>query len=149
MTNLVKFNSVPFERTFNSLVDDFFTEIPTLFKTEFNQPATKGYAPANITENEKGYQLEVAAPGYDKSDFSIKADDKLLVISAEKKTTESTETGKNLRKEFHLRSFKRTFTLDNKIDASKIEARYVNGILIVTLGRKEETKAASKSIEVQ
>ncbi|WP_317235924.1 Hsp20/alpha crystallin family protein [Niabella hibiscisoli] len=54
-----------------------------------------------------------------------------------------------MRKEFQLRSFKRTFTIDNKIDSEKINARFVNGILIVTLQRKEEAKAASKDIEVQ
>lgn len=148
MTN-VKFNGVPFERTFTSLVDDFFTEIPALFKTEVNQPNIKGHAPVNINETQNTYQIEVAAPGYEKSDFKINIDNNLLVISAENKVAEKSETVKNIRKEFHLRSFKRTFTIDNKIDTEKIDAKYVNGILIVTLARKEENKSASKDIEVQ
>lgn len=148
MTN-VKFNGVPFERTFTSLVDDFFTEIPTLLKTEVNKPNIKGHAPVNISEHDKSYTIEVVAPGYDKTDFKINIENDLLTISAEKKAEENTETGKSIRKEFHLRSFKRTFTIDNKIDTDKIDAKYVNGILIVTLQRKEEAKAASKDIEVQ
>lgn len=148
MTN-VKFNGVPFERTFTSLVDDFFTEIPGLLKTEVAKPNIKGHAPVNITEHENEYQIEVVAPGYDKSDFKIKVEDNILTISAEKKAEEQKESGKSIRKEFQLRSFKRTFTIDNKIDSEKINARFVNGILIVTLQRKEEAKAASKDIEVQ
>lgn len=148
MTN-VKFNGVPFERTFTSLVDDFFTEVPALLKTEVSKHNIKSHVPVNITENENEYQIEVVAPGYEKSDFNISVENNLLVISAEKKEEEKTEAGKSIRKEFHLRSFKRTFTIDNKIDTEKIAAKYVNGILIVTLQRKEEAKAASKNIEVQ
>ncbi|WP_460686262.1 Hsp20/alpha crystallin family protein [Niabella aquatica] len=148
MTN-VKFNGVPFERTFTSLVDDFFTEMPALLKTEAAKPNIKGHAPVNITENENEYQIEVIAPGYEKADFKISVENNLLTIAAEKKEEEQAGTGKNIRKEFYLRSFKRTFTIDNKIDTEKIAAKYVNGILIVTLQRKEEAKAASKDIEVQ
>jgi len=148
MTN-VKFNSIPFERTFTSLVDDFFTEIPGLLKTEVNKPDIKGHAPVNITETESNYQIEVVAPGYEKTDFKISLENNLLSISAERKTEEKSETGKSIRKEFHLRSFKRTFTIDNKIDSENVDAKYVNDILIVTLQRKEEQKATSKDIEVQ
>lgn len=148
MTN-VKFNGVPFERTFTSLVDDFFTEIPTLLKTEVNQPNIKGHAPVNIVEKENAYHIEVVAPGYEKADFKINVDNNILTISADKKAEEKVENEKSIRKEFHLRSFKRTFTIDNKIDTDKIDAKYVNGILIVTLQRKDEAKAASKHIEVQ
>lgn len=149
MTN-VKFNGVPFERTFTSLVDDFFTEIPGLLKTEVNRPNIKGHVPVNITENENDYQIDVVAPGYEKTDFKINVENNLLTISAEKKEEKNTnQQSKNIRKEFHLRSFKRTFTVDNKIDTEKIVAKYVNGILMVILQRKEEDKAASKDIEVQ
>ncbi|WP_262919107.1 Hsp20/alpha crystallin family protein [Niabella hibiscisoli] len=84
MTN-VKFNGVPFERTFTSLVDDFFTEIPGLLKTEVAKPNIKGHAPVNITEHENEYEIEVVAPGYDKSDFKIKVENNILTISAEKR----------------------------------------------------------------
>jgi len=148
MTN-VKFNGVPFERTFTSLVDDFFTEIPGLLKTEVNKTNIKGHVPVNITEHENSYEIEVVAPGYDKADFKISVENNILTVSAEKKAEDQKENGKSIRKEFQLRSFKRTFTIDNKIDSEKISARFVNGILIVTLQRKEEAKAASKDIEVQ
>ncbi len=148
MTN-VKFNSRPFERTLSSLVDDFITEMPAILKTEVKSPELKGHAPVNIIEKENEYEIDVVAPGFDKTDFKINLDKNLLTISAEKTREEAVENEKSIRKEFHFRSFKRSFTIDEKIDTEKIEAKYVNGILKVTLARKEEAKSASKDIEIQ
>lgn len=148
MTN-VKSNGVPFERTLTSLFDDFFTEVPALLKTDVKQPNYRGHAPVNISETEDAYLIDVVAPGYEKTDFKINLDKNILSISAENKTEETSENNKNLRKEFHLRSFKRTFTIDHTIDTEQIEAKYVNGILKVSLNKKEKEKAASKDIEIQ
>lgn len=148
MTN-VKSNGVPFERTLTSLFDDFFTEVPALLKTDVKQPNYRGHAPVNISETEDAYLIDVVAPGYEKTDFKINLDKNILSISAENKTEATSENNKNLRKEFHLRSFKRTFTIDHTIDTEQIEAKYVNGILKVSLNKKEKEKAASKDIEIQ
>ena len=59
------------------------------------------------------------------------------------------ETEKEIRKEYSYRSFKRSFTLDEKIDGNAIEAKYVNGVLTLNLPRKEEVKTASKDISIQ
>lgn len=146
MTN-VKFNGTPFERTLTSLVDDFITDIPALFKTEVKKPAY-GFVPVNITEKENEYQIEVVAPGFEKSDFKISLDQQILSIAVDKKEEASSAAEKNIRKEFRTRSFKRTFTVNDKVDTDKIEAKYVNGILIVTIQKKETVKTASKDIEV-
>ena len=148
MTN-VKSNGVPFERTLTSLFDDFFTEVPALLKTDVKQPNYRGHAPVNISETEDAYLIDVVAPGYEKTDFKINLDKNILSISAENKTEANSENNKNLSKEFHLRSFKRTFTIDHTIDTEQIEAKYVNGILKVSLNKKEKEKAASKDIEIQ
>ncbi len=148
MTN-VKSNGIPFERTLTSLFDDFFTEVPSLLKTEVKQPNYRGHAPVNISETDNAYVLDVVAPGYEKTDFSINLDKNILSISAESKTEETAENSKSIRREFQLRTFKRTFTLDHTIDTDAIEARYVNGILKVTLNKKEKAKTASKDIEIQ
>lgn len=150
----VKFNRKPFEGSFNSLVDDFFTELPTLFKNDFNEAERKGFAPVNVKETDKAYQLEVVAPGFDKSDFKIKLDDTLLTISVEKKNeikedSDNSQNPKIIRKEYSYRSFKRSFTLDEKIDATNIEASYVNGVLSLNLPKKEEVKAAATEIAIK
>lgn len=146
--NNLKFNRTPFERTLNSLMDDFITEMPGLLKTEIKSPNIKGFVPVNIIEKESHYQIEVVAPGFEKTDFKINLDQQTLTISVEKPEAETPHSEKNIRKEFYLRGFKRSFTIDNKVDTDTIEAKYVNGILIVSIQKKEINKTASKDIEV-
>ena len=148
MTNL-KFNVVPFERTLSNLFDDFFTVMPSVLKKDVSNTGMKGFAPVNIVEKDNLYQVDIVAPGFEKTDFKINLDNNLLTISAEKKEEVNEETEKNIRKEYHFRSFKRSFTLDEKINQEKIDAKYVNGILKLELGKKEEAKAASKDIVIQ
>ncbi|MGB5027356.1 MAG: Hsp20 family protein, partial [Chitinophagaceae bacterium] len=96
----VKFNSRPFEGTFNNLVDDLFTELPVLFKNDFNNTERKGTIPVNVKETEKSYQLEVVAPGFEKSDFKVNMEQDLLTISAEKKSEVKDENEKYIRREY-------------------------------------------------
>ncbi|MEI9934231.1 MAG: Hsp20/alpha crystallin family protein [Ferruginibacter sp.] len=79
----------------------------------------------------------------------MKLDGNLLSISAEKKEEVKDETNKVVRKEFSYKSFKRSFTVDEKIESSNINAKYENGILKVELPKKEIVKAASKDITIQ
>lgn len=149
-----KFSRRPFEATFNSFVDDLFSDVPVFFKNDKSQSPGKGFVPVNIKESEKSYNIDVVAPGFDKSDFKINLDQDILTISAEVKDEVKTDSDgrkdeKEIRKEYQFRSFQRSFTLDEKIDAAAIEAKYVNGILTLNLPKKEEVKTASKEINVQ
>ncbi len=142
----VKFNRRPFEGTFNNLVDDLFAEFPVLYKNEQNW---KGTVPVNIKETDKNYSIEVVAPGFEKTDFKVNLDQQLLTISAEKKNEVKEENEKQIRKEYSYRSFKRSFTLDEKTDGNNIDAKYVNGVLTLNLPKKEEVKPAVKEINIQ
>ncbi|MES1221144.1 MAG: Hsp20/alpha crystallin family protein [Bacteroidota bacterium] len=145
----VKFSRRPFEAPFSNLVDGFFTELPAVFKNEFNYSERKGNTPVNVKETEKSYLLEVVAPGFEKTDFKINLDQDLLTISAEKKSEVKEETQKEIRKEYQFRSFKRSFTLDEKIDATKIDANYINGVLTLNLPKKETVKASALEISIK
>ncbi|MDP4264860.1 MAG: Hsp20/alpha crystallin family protein [Bacteroidota bacterium] len=149
----VKFSRRPFETTINSFVDDLFSEIPVFFKNDNNPSRGNSFAPVNIKESEKNYSIEVIAPGFDKTDFKVNLDQDTLTISAEKKSetkNDSDQEGeKEIRKEYEYRSFQRSFTLDEKIDAAGIEAKYVNGVLTLNLPKKAEVKTASKEISIQ
>lgn len=147
MTN-VKFISKPFEGTFNNLVDNFFSELPGLLKNDFNNIDKKGFVPVNVKETAKSYLMEVVAPGFEKTDFKINLDQNLLTVSAEKNEEVKNETEKQIRREYNYRSFKRSFTIDEKIDATKIEASYVNGVLTLNLPKKEEVKASATEIKI-
>lgn len=145
----VKLNRKPNERSFDNFVDSFFSELPDLFAKDFNGLETKGSVPVNVKETAEGYQLEVVAPGFEKTDFSISLDQQLLTIAAEKKSEVEKEGNKQIRREYSYRSFKRIFTVDEKIDATKIEASYINGVLVLNLPKKEEVKEAAKAITIK
>jgi HSP20 family protein len=154
MTN-VKFKSRPFEGTINSFVDSFFSELPVFFKQEFNQNETKGFIPVNVKESANSYLMEVVAPGFEKNDFKVNLEGNLLVISAEKKVEKSkdgdgnTPQVKEIRREYSFRSFKRSFTIDDMIDATKIEASYINGVLTLNLPKKTEVRQAATQITIK
>lgn len=143
---LVKLNRKPFEKNINNFVDGFFNEFPSLFRNDW-QPSSFA-APVNITETEKAYNLEVVAPGFEKTDFKVNLDQDILTIEAEKKEEVKEENKKQVRREYSYRSFKRSFSLDEKIDASAIEAQYVNGVLTLNLPKKEVVKPAAKQIDI-
>jgi HSP20 family protein len=143
----VKVNNQP-ARNFDGLMKDIFNEIPASFGKTFREDVL-GFPPVNITESAKAYHLEVAAPGLEKTDFTVKLDGTLLGISASKKEEKTNDDVKSIRKEFSNKGFKRSFTLDEKIEAANIEAKYENGILKLTLPKKEETAPTTKEITIQ
>ncbi|MFK8043911.1 MAG: Hsp20/alpha crystallin family protein [Crocinitomicaceae bacterium] len=123
----------------------FPTVLNELFESNYLTPQTahkRGVTvPAvNIKENENNYIVEMASPGMKKEDFKINLEQDVLSISAElKETTE--ENGETFtRKEFSFSSFKRDFTLPETADTEKITANYFDGILNITIAKKEEAK---------
>lgn len=138
----------PFGKSFDGLMNELFNELPSNLGKTFREDVW-AFPAVNITEQNDVYQLQLSAPGYDKADFNLKLDGNILTISAEKKTENKAENEKTIRKEFSVKSFKRSFTVDDKIDAGNISARYENGILHVELPKKEEVKAVAKQITIQ
>ena len=89
------------------------------------------------------------APGFEKNDFNINLEKNILTVSVERKTETENKNEKQIRREYSYHSFKRSFTVDEKVDPEKIEAKYVNGVLTLNLPRKEEVKASAKEIAVK
>ncbi|GAB4091971.1 Hsp20/alpha crystallin family protein [Flaviaesturariibacter terrae] len=145
---LTRFNSRPVAGTFNNLLDDFFAPFPS-YNSERAASNGRKMVPVNVRETESGYQLDVVAPGYAKEDFSISLDDKMLTVSAEQKREDSAKSEKFLRHEYTFASFKRSFTLDENIDATAVSAQYVNGVLTLNLPKRAEVKPSVKQIEIQ
>jgi HSP20 family protein len=139
---LVKNNYRPVN--FNSVFDELFNEFPVLAdKAGLNFPA------ANIAETRDAYHVELNAPGRNKEDFKINADNGMLTISYEKKEETKSEDVKTVRREFSFQGFKRSFNLDDKVDAANIQAKYENGLLKLLLPKKAEVKEAAKQITIQ
>lgn len=100
----------------------------------------------NIKDNEKDFELELAVPGMKKDDFTVEVDNDVLTISSEVES-ENEETNENYtRKEFSFSAFKRAFTLPETVDGSKIDAKYEDGILRLTLPKKQEALPKPKRL---
>jgi HSP20 family protein len=129
--NLIKRNS---NLIFPSLLDE-------IFKPDWNggiQNFNTTIPAVNIKESETDFKLELFAPGLKKEDFNIEIDQQTLSISSEKQTEFEENKEQYSRKEFSFTSFKRTFNLPETVNFDAIEANYENGILNLTLPKKEE-----------
>lgn len=101
----------------------------------------------NIKETKDSFLVEVAAPGFEKSDFKIELNNDLLTISSEKKANNELKDGERITKqEFSYQSFSRSFTLPEHVDEEKISAKYENGILFIDIPKKEEAKPKSPKL---
>lgn len=121
-----------------SLVDEFFGKdlLGNMFDgyTGVNMPAV------NIAEGKEDFRIDVAAPGLEKKDFKIDLDHNVLTISSEKKDEKEEKLEKYMRREFSYSSFKRSFTLPDTAQLDKISANHKDGILQITIPKKEEAK---------
>ncbi len=129
---------------FENTINEFFNDLPTGTRsfTGFNRPAV------NIAENEGAYIIELAVPGLSKADFEVKVDKDLLIVSARKEQSNE-EKNNYTRREFNYFEFERSFLLPETVDAGAITANAENGVLSITLNKKEEAKPApSRVIEI-
>ena len=120
--------------------DDFFTrDLDHFFG---GTDADRNLPAVNVKEDDNGFALEVAAPGFDKADFKVEIDQNMLTIAAEKETeNEENDSSGYVKREFRARTFRRSFRLpENAVDGNKIEARYEAGILHLTLPKREEVR---------
>lgn len=98
----------------------------------------------NIKEKDKAFEVELAVPGMDKKDFKIQLDNNILRISAEKSDEQKEENEKFTRREFSYNSFVRAFELPSSVNADAIDAQYQEGILRLSLPKKEEAQQKAK-----
>jgi HSP20 family protein len=147
MTNIVKFQAHPATKfALNGLIDNFFgRELSDII----GHDAVASVPSVNVSENVDGFTLELAAPGFDKSDITINVEKEHLVLSANKASKTEESSAKNyVRREFRYENFKRSFKLPNSVNQEAISAVYENGVLLVSLPKKEEAKPLSKQIQV-
>ncbi len=124
-----------------------------LFGNEWMENSSRSVPAINIQQNEKGFTVEVAAPGMTKEDCVVRIDEENnLVISFEKKNEqeEKDKKGAYLRREFSYTQFQRRMVLPENVEKDKISAKVENGVLTVEIPTVEEEKVStSKLIEIQ
>ena len=140
MTVLAKIkNAAPTVPSLSPWFDDWFgRDFPSFFNSGFQTGLS---VPAvNITESPDAFLVELAVPGMKKSDFNINLDNGLLTISSQVQTEDNENAENYTRKEFSYRSFKRTFTMPDSVNGEKISAKYLDGILAITLPKRDDAK---------
>jgi HSP20 family protein len=144
--SLMRYNSllndvVP--ATFSNLIDRFFNEAVAR-----SGGSAQAFVPrVDVFETDKAYELHVAVPGMKKEDFKIDLNDNYLTISGERKFTREHNENYFTSVETQYGSFSRSFALPENVNSSKISAKYVNGILEVTIP-KDEKKTLKTVIKV-
>jgi len=147
--SLIKWNRAS-QPTFPSLFDDFFgRELFNWGNNNFSSTSTT-VPSVNVKETADTYEVEVAAPGMEKNDFQITLDGNLLTISSEKENRTEDKDGNYTRREFSYQSFQRSFNLPKDVvDEDRIQDKYENGLLHLTIPKKEEAKKkAPRQIEI-
>lgn len=140
--SLIRYNTNEYvPATFSSLIDRFFNDTLTRSGGSSFQPRV------DIVENDKAFELHVAAPGMNKEDFQIEMNDNFLTVSGERKFTNEKKDANWHSIETQYGSFSRSFSLPENVDSAKIAAKYNNGILEVTIP-KDEKKALKQTIKV-
>ena len=103
----------------------------------------------NIKKNGKIYEMEIAVPGFDKKEITVRIDDDILTIKGQKKKLEEKSTSEFVLKEFEMDAFERKFRLAKNIGHEKVEAECKNGILkIIFIDVPEEEETKVKEVNV-
>ena len=136
----------------NSFFSDFFGNDFLDWNPSGFLPNGSTLPSVNLKETDKGFEVELAAPGLNKEDFNIEVHNNVLTISSEKKEekAEKDDKGNYTRREFNYASFKRSFTLPKSAEENKVQAKYDNGILHIEIAKKEaEQEKIAKKIEIK
>ena len=142
---------LPVRRTTNTWLPEIFNDF---FDNSWMERPTYTAPAINVIENDKAYEVEVAAPGHTKDDFRVHIDEENnLCIEMEKKADNKEEKhrGRYLRREFSYEKFQQMLLLPDDVDAEKIEAKVEHGVLTVHLPKIEKVEKPSpvKQISVQ
>ena len=126
-------------RTYPGIFDDFFGM--DHYPVHYRRNGYKSLPAVNISEGDNEFTIEVAAPGLEKKDFKIDLDNNCLTIASIREDKNEETLDNYTRREFRYSNFSRSFTLPELVDAENITASHKNGVLNVTIPKKEEAKA--------
>lgn len=140
----------------NSMFDDFddlfnLMEMPTRHDPLFGKRADR-LMRTDVRETEKGYELDIDLPGFKKEDVHAELKNGYLTISAQKsleKEEKKTEEGRYLRRERYSGSLSRSFYVGEAITEDDVKAKFENGILQISLPKKEAAVPEQKRIMIE
>ncbi|RME93221.1 MAG: Hsp20/alpha crystallin family protein [Verrucomicrobia bacterium] len=116
----------------------------------WSAPVWEGFRPSvDISENRKGYTIRVEVPGVEKEDLSVTVEDDTLVIAGEKKQEKEEDEGGYHCVERSYGAFRRLISLPADADQDKLEARFRNGVLTITIPKVEGARSAVREVTIQ
>ena len=134
--------------TLDKFFDDVLGNFEGVFGRDMN-PINHGTPHVNVIDEDEQFKLDIAAPGWSKSDFNIHLDKNILTVETKvEEKAEKKEGERVIRKEFSKKSLKRSFTLPENVDKENISAKYINGILSIGIPKIVEAEV-SKTIEIK
>lgn len=134
---------VGFNSPLTGLLEDIFGDAFLRNDLAAHMPAV------NVSKEKDELHLELSAPGFNKEDIKVEMENGSLTVSGAHKVEQESKEKTYYRKEFTFGSFKRSFNLPDEFDADKISAKYENGILKLTVPKKEQVKANTREISIQ
>jgi HSP20 family protein len=143
---------VPYENPVTDLLDSFFSNwsprqiLPGFFEKNLEGNLVPS---VDVEETETGYLVKTDLPGLTKEDININVEDGVMTISGEKKRETEKKDKHYSRYERSYGKFSRSFSLPNNVDSKKVEAKYHNGVLVVTLTKTEGSKPRGIEVKVQ
>ena len=126
------------------VVEDFIKSVQVDNTKDFGWSWTRPLA--NIEESPESYIISLAAPGLEKPDFNLSVDQNILKVTVDKPKTEN--SNKKLKSEFSYHHFTRNFKISQDVNKESIKAAYANGVLIITLPKKEGAQDSPKTINI-
>ena len=109
-----------------------------------------GYSPqVDIREDENNIYLEADLPGLSKKEIDVKIEDNILTLSGTREEDRKESEATYYRYERRVGSFERKFNLDDKVEATAVDAQFKNGVLTLTLPKKEEAKPKIQTITIK
>ncbi len=128
------------------LMNEFFKQ----FELEAEPKEIVDFTPAvNTREDEDAYYIDVDLPGVKKEDVEISIDKNILTIKGERKVQNEVKEDDYYRVESVYGSFARSFTLPEKVDTEKIEAKTQDGVLEIVIPKLKVEKDTTKKIEIK
>ena len=136
-------------RGVNTLQDQFNRLFSDVFDRKAEESSLTAWAPA-VDIYETGHELVVKAdlPEVDPKDLDIRVENNILTIRGERKFEKKVNEDNYLRVERAYGSFARSFTLANTVNSDAIKADYQNGVLTLTIPKREEAKPKQIKVNV-
>ena len=134
----------PFDKIFDNLMEQTFPTFKDEVGVSFNQGA---YPKVNVYEYDDKTGIVAEIPGLDKKNVTVEVEEDVLIISGDKHGFDS-DGGKCITRELKQSAFKRSFNLGEYLDGKNISATFKDGMLSISIPKKEPEQPKKHSVKI-